>query len=467
VLAPSRRPLRPVAKRIMRRGVACLLASGDAFPDSGRRSGRLRCLSAILLLATLVSCAGPAPEPTGEVAVVEPDAVCRIGHNGGPASADRGIGGTGAPPKAQVADRGIGGTGIVGVVTGFASICVDGVEVRLDRTVPVSINGTAATAAQLRVGQLVVIEATRPVTIPESGAQARSVSVRYEVSGPIEAVNPSSGAVAVAGQQVMVLPTTWVAGRFGVGNWVTVSGLRQADGTIIASRLDPARTGALAVRGQITREGDASRIGGLVLHEPALATVKSGTFVSVAGRYRNGAVEVTSIDADPLLEDPTRYFGISTDQMVVQAFVRVDRETVWLSNGLRFRAGSGVQGKGSDYRNAIVRLQRAADGSFTATELRYTSYRARAKDGPVKAIGHRTGDLVLPPNAPPGPPPDDGIAPSPSPVASPPGDVPTSNAAPSQEEPSADAGVAGLAPTVPSAAIPAVEIAADGFRHGR
>ena len=113
----------------------------------------------------------------------------------------------------------------------------------------------------------------------------------------------------VAGQRVMVLPSTWVAGRFGVGNWITVSGLRQPDGTIVASRLDRARVGALAVRGKVMREHDITRIGNLVLHGPAAAAAKPGTFVQVVGRYVDGAAEVTSIDLDLLSEDPVRLSG--------------------------------------------------------------------------------------------------------------------------------------------------------------
>jgi hypothetical protein len=47
---------------------------------------------------------------------------------GRPVIADRGIGGTVTPAEGQIFDWGTGGTGIVGVATGFASICVDGVE---------------------------------------------------------------------------------------------------------------------------------------------------------------------------------------------------------------------------------------------------------------------------------------------------------------------------------------------------
>jgi hypothetical protein len=424
----------------------------------------MKILAALLLLATLVSCAGPAPEPIGEAAVVEPGVVCRIGHNGGPAVAERGIGGTGAPAKRQVSDRGIGGTGIVGVVTGFASLCVVGLEVRLDKAVPISINGTAATTGQLRVGQLVVVRASGSVSAPDSVVQVQTIAVRYEVSGPIEAVDIGSGAMMVAGQRVMVQPATWMAARFGVGDWIAVSGLRQSDGTIIASRLDRAPAGALAVRGPVIREHETTRIGGLVLHDAALATVKVGTFVSIVGRYRNGTAEVTSIEADLLLEDPIGYFGIATDQMIVQAFVHVAPGVIKLSNGQQFAAGPAVQGQGKSYRNAIVWLKRTADGSFTATELHYTNYRAQPKDAPSRAGGHATADPVLPPYWPPWPRTD---APPASPADSEsgiglpafPGDVPTSNAAPPPAEPAADGAViADREFTLPPGAIRPIKI---------
>ena len=188
-----------------------------------------------------------------------------------------------------------------------------------------------------------------------------------------------------------MLPSTWVAGRFGVGNWTTVSGLRQPDGTIVASRLDPARAGALAVRGKVIREHDITRIGHLVLHGPAAAAAKPGTFVLVVGRYVDGAAEVTSIDPDLLSEDPVGYLALSARQLVVQGFVRVASGTVWLNNGQQFKAGPEVQGKGSGYRNAIVWLTRTADGSFVATQLHYTNYRAQPQATRSGPGGHGSG----------------------------------------------------------------------------
>jgi hypothetical protein len=401
----------------------------------------MKLLATLLLLATLVSCAAPAPEPIDEAKVVDPGVVCRVGYEGRPAIAERGIGGTGAPARRQISDRGIGGTGIVGVVTGFASICVDGMEVRFDKTVPISVNGVSAAAGQLRVGQLVVIKASGEVTEPDQVARAQMISVRYEVSGPIEAVDSATGEMMVAGQRVMVLPSTWVGGHFGVGNWITVSGLRQSDGTIIASRLDDARAGALAVRGQISRDHDVTRIGTLVLQDPALATLKAGTFVSVVGRYRNGAAEVMSIESDRLLDDPTGFFGISTDRLIMQAFIRVESGMVWLSNGQKFHAKQGLQGKGHNYYNAIVWLERTADGEFTATALHYTSYRAQPKGAPPRTGSHGAGQLILPPDAPPDPSADDQPETDRPVVPALPGNAPTSNTVPLQAEPTADGAI--------------------------
>nr|WP_294544413.1 DUF5666 domain-containing protein [uncultured Rhodopila sp.] len=366
----------------------------------------MKYFGALLVLLTLACCAGPQPEPPDEAIVFEPGAVCRVGHDGGPGIADRGIGGTGGPARTRTSDRGIGGTGIFGVVTGFASVCVDGLEVRLDKNLPVTVNGAAATAKQLRAGQVVAIEAGGQETAAHSVDQVRMISVRYEVSGPIEAVETAAGAIVVAGQRVMLLPTTWMAGRFAPGDWTTVSGLRQPDGTVMASRLDRGRVGMLFVRGRIVQEGDTTRIGGLVLHGPPVTIVKAGAFVSIAGRYVDRAAEVRSIDADPLSENPAGYFGDSARQVILQAFVRVHRGMVWLNNGRSFQAGAGVQGKGSVYRNAVVRLERTASGAFIATELHYTAYRAQPADAPARSKGHGAGDLVLPPEAPPGPPTD-------------------------------------------------------------
>src|SRR5580698_2173075 len=73
-------------------------------------------------------------------------------------AADRGIGGTGAPSNGPaMADRGIGGTGIVGTITGFGSVFVNGLEVAYAPGTPMTVDGVAEPDAALRVGQLEAI----------------------------------------------------------------------------------------------------------------------------------------------------------------------------------------------------------------------------------------------------------------------------------------------------------------------
>ncbi len=150
-----------------------------------------------------------------------PPAVCRIGPDGGRPVADRGIGGTGAPPV-QVADRGIGGTGIIGVITGFASVCVAGEEVALPPGV-------------LRPDRRGPGGAGRPARRAGGGARWRPgrpgrvagprIAVRHVVVGPVDAVGP--GTMTVAGQMVAVAGSTGGAVAATPGQWVAVSGLPQ------------------------------------------------------------------------------------------------------------------------------------------------------------------------------------------------------------------------------------------------
>ncbi|MBS0423316.1 MAG: hypothetical protein JSR71_02575 [Proteobacteria bacterium] len=73
-----------------------------------------------------------------------------------PASlAQSGIGETG-----NTADNdGIGGTDIIGTITGFASICVNGIEIHYDKHTAISVDGRGATLGELAVGQVIAVRA--------------------------------------------------------------------------------------------------------------------------------------------------------------------------------------------------------------------------------------------------------------------------------------------------------------------
>jgi hypothetical protein len=448
-------------------------------------------IAATVLLATLAACGQKASEKTPpDTAAVEPTLVCRIGPDGGPVTADpavveRGIGGTGAPAT-KISDRGIGGTGIspggispdgpgtngtgvygsginpvaanadgiggtgiVGVITGFASVCVDGLEVLYAPGIPVDINGTPATAAQLRVGDVVRIQATGQDATPV----AQSISVRTEVSGPIEAVELGTGALMIAGQRVVVPAGTWGANRFHIGDWTNVSGLRQGDGTLVASRLDSTQNDALMVRGQVSLDNGTARIGALALQGTAVSDLRAGQFVTVSGAYAHGSVRVASVAPDVLAADPAGQFGAGVNRVFVQAFVQVQRGAVRMNNGLTVPAAAKLP-NGEAAGDSIVALRRGPDGRFAATSIRAAAFT------PEPAAAPAPGGAVASPHTKRGIPASSGGDASQAIGAAPPADPPpapaSSPAAPAVTNdpvpPPASVPAAAAAPTEPAPA---------------
>lgn len=104
-----------------------------------------------------------------------------MGYTSRPAVGDSGIGAPGGP---SLADRGIGGTGgtaIVGAVTGFGSILVNGFEIDSTRVSSIQVDGVPASAASLQVGQVAQVV----VRLDPNGLVAGTVTVEHEVVGPV------------------------------------------------------------------------------------------------------------------------------------------------------------------------------------------------------------------------------------------------------------------------------------------
>jgi hypothetical protein len=339
----------------------------------------LKRLTALMLLGTVAGCAGPAPMAQAPVAPVSPHApVCRTARNGGPLLADRGIGGTGSPMVAAltaspvaVNDRAGHVMGIAGIVTGFASICVDGLEVRYDASSVVDIDGAALSAESLRAGQVAIIFAA----VAADGLHARSISIRSEVTGRIESVNRGTGVFRIAGQTVWVPAGLGGEGRQ-AGEWVRVSGLRRPDGVIAASRLDQAPAGTLLVHGRTERAGTVVRVGRLVLPGAVAAGITAGQFVTVTGDYKHGASHVRGVAPDLLAANALTFFGTSMERMSVQAFVRVENGSVRLGD-LAVPAAPGLRETSGAARAAVVSLERGPEGGLIAVGLRYVDDQAR------------------------------------------------------------------------------------------
>lgn len=227
----------------------------------------------------------------------------RCAGGGKPRPDEGGIGGTGDRPVApDDDDSGIGGTGltadgdigIIGTITGFASICVGDVEIHYHAGSVVEIDGQPATVSALAVGQVVEIVASG------SGSEmsARQIAVRHVVAGPVTGFDAQRGTLDVMGQSIQ-LPDTQ---RYEIGQWVRISGLRRADGAIVASLVTVGDGDTAHIVGPVAAVAAGwLSVGGTRISVADDAHVAVGDEVRVTGRWDGTQLMSTAIEPRPRL----------------------------------------------------------------------------------------------------------------------------------------------------------------------
>ncbi|MEO1000264.1 MAG: DUF5666 domain-containing protein [Pseudomonadota bacterium] len=195
-------------------------------------------------------------------------------------------------PGARVADRslpepegGIGGTGIVGTLTAFGSLQLNGLRVELDEATAWSDPFGSRPAGAVAIGMSLTVEATEV----EGRLLARRVHVTYPLVGPVEAVEQGGAVLRVLGIEVRRLDGA--TGGIGPGQIVAVSGLWRG-GRVEADRIDPAPPASeAAVSGVFSAGDDGPRVGGVPIDGPAVADLpEPGSFVTVTGRWADGVL---------------------------------------------------------------------------------------------------------------------------------------------------------------------------------
>jgi hypothetical protein len=142
---------------------------------------------------------------------------------------------------------------VVGPITGFGSIIVNGVHYNVDKAAVV-VDGDPATPSDLQLGQVVTVVGERDAS--GSTGTANQVLFQTNVRGSISALDTAASAITVLGQTVTagsstVFDLTGVPNSFGslrVGDLVSVSGFVSAHGAIDATRIQSvmASSGLLA-----------------------------------------------------------------------------------------------------------------------------------------------------------------------------------------------------------------------------
>lgn len=178
---------------------------------------------------------------TGLINTNQPGSGGGIGGTG--KNVDEGIGGTGQIAKHE-GGSGIGGTGIVGTITAFGSIWVNDAHIHFDDKTSVTINQSPATSGELQLGQVVAVNSHSD----GDDYQARSIDIIHEVVGPIHQLSEQDQQLEVLNQNILIKDETVIfstlaqtelaLGQLSSGAYIEVSGLRQHDGDIVASRID-------------------------------------------------------------------------------------------------------------------------------------------------------------------------------------------------------------------------------------
>ena len=307
-----------------------------------------------------------------------------------------GVGGTGhSTPQHLEKDAavrggdGIGGTGIVGIVTGFGSICVNGLEVEYDDSTAIDSNGAAASPADLAIGQLVVVEATGR----GDRLRAERIAVRDAAVGPAFAIDPARGELVVLGQTVRVGSDAVLGDRasqrplalgdIAIGNFLAVSGLRQADGIVVATRVDRvAPSDRVSVSGPLRPlERGGFGVGELrIANQAAIGANVADRSALVIGRLdaQTGILEATRIEPSVRWQKPP-------ERVAIEGLVQGD------SSKGRFRTNfadvdasgaSAAVGKVKRDDRVIVSGKWSAGGLVLADEIRIDAPRALTPESP-------------------------------------------------------------------------------------
>ncbi|MCX5738826.1 MAG: DUF5666 domain-containing protein, partial [Proteobacteria bacterium] len=308
-----------------------------------------------------------------------------------------GVGGTGHSTPRSVEKTaavrggdGIGGTGIVGIVTGFGSVCVNGLEVAYDDLTAIDSNGAAESPVDLAVGQLVVVEATGR----GDRLRAKRIAVRDAAVGPVFEIDPVRGALVVLGQDVRVGPDVPLGDRasqrplaladIAIGDFLAVSGLRQADGIVVATRVDRvAPSDRVSVSGPLRPlESGGFGVGKLrIANAAAIDANLSNRSALVIGRLgaQTGILDATRIE-------PSVRWEKAPERVAIEGLVQGDSvKGRFRTNFADVEASSASAAVGKVKRDdrVIVSGKWSAGGLVLANEIRIEAPRARTPESPM------------------------------------------------------------------------------------
>ncbi len=212
-------------------------------------------------------------------------------------------------------EGGIGGTGIVGLLTDFGSLMVNGLRVELTSATQFLSPFGPISESDIAVGAPLTILSNRSA----DRYVASSVQFSYPLVGPV-ALGPD-GAITVNGAPVR--PEPGMIGDLTFGTRAVVSGIWSPSG-LIASRVDPAVTqGTDMIAGVVARGGPTGLlIEGVPVQPPgAAARPATGEYATAFGRHDGTRFMAAQLDRGRFAVAP-----VGMRQLSVEGFLEPVRE---------------------------------------------------------------------------------------------------------------------------------------------
>ena len=200
------------------------------------------------------------------------------------------------PGGDEDAGGGIGGTGIVGVITELGSIIVNGLNVEVAPDTPVRQDTERAVTDDLRIGQVVMIQAAGHRDMPVS----QMIDIRREVVGPVTDLRLAEGRIFVMHQPVVLDDGAVIDVEPEKDLMVAVSGFRLIDRTIVATRIDSVPASAKAhLYGRYQASDQGVEVDGVAVEGMAVSPDLSGREVLVKGVWADDRLTPVQFEVQP------------------------------------------------------------------------------------------------------------------------------------------------------------------------
>jgi len=146
-------------------------------------------------------------------------------------------------------------TAITGVITGFGSVFVNGVEYETDSSEVSTDDNSSASESDLQIGM--VISLTGSVNDDGTTGTAESIHYEEQVKGPLESIDLAASSLVILGQTVLFDELTSLDNLVLIdivpGDFLEISGFVNAEGQLYATRIEKENpTDTLKVEGAIS-----------------------------------------------------------------------------------------------------------------------------------------------------------------------------------------------------------------------